>query len=89
MDGEGVEQLRAELEAMKLALQKEREERLAATVSSSSSQPSSTMKQVFVAAGRRLERFRGNPEKASDPLVQEWVSDVKGQLTARQLQGDD
>ena len=82
-------QLRAELEAMKMALQKEKEERQTDTVGSSSMQLTSTPKQIFVAAGRRLERFRGKPEKASDPSVQEWVSDVRGQLTARQLKEED
>ena len=83
-----MEQLRTELEAMKVALQEEKEERQKATVSSSTIPPAST-RQVYVAAGRRLERFRGKPEKSSDPTVQEWVTDVKGQLTTRQFEGED
>ncbi|XP_038063940.1 uncharacterized protein LOC119734483 [Patiria miniata] len=84
---EGMEQLRAELEAMKVALQAEKEEREKATAGVSSTTPPA--KQIYVAAGRRLDRFRGKPEKPSDPSVQEWVSDVKGQLTARQIGGED
>jgi hypothetical protein len=32
-------------------------------------------KSVVMMAGRRLERFRGRPEKTSDPSVSEWISD--------------
>ena len=81
-----VAQLRAELEAMKVALQKEQEERQKATVSSSTS---SATKQIYVAAERRMERFHGAPDKPGDQSVREWVRDVKGQLAARQLNGED
>ena len=81
---EGMEQLRAELEAMmKAALQAERR-KIPAGVSSTT--PST--QQIYVAAGRRLGRFREKPEKHRDPSVQEWVSDVRGQLAARQVRGE-
>ena len=84
---EGVEQLRAELEAMKAALQSEKEERANAMAGVSSTTPST--QQIYIAAGRRLDRFRGKPEKPGDPSVQEWVSDVRGQLAARQVREED
>ena len=36
---------------------------------------------------RRLERFRGHPDKSSDPAVQEWVADARAIL--RSYQGTD
>ena len=71
---------------MKAALQEEKEQN--AIVGSSSIQAAET-KQIYVAAGRRLERFRGKPEKSTDPSVHEWVSGVKGQLAARKIKGSD
>ena len=74
-----LEELRKELEAVKAAL-KEQE---SAVGSSSSATPST--KQIYVASGRRLERFRNAPEKPGDPSIREWVSDIRGQLASRQL----
>ena len=84
--GDEMVQLKAELEAMKATLQKEREEREKASVSSSTA---SATKQIYVAAGRRLKRFHGAPEKPGDQSVREWVRDVRGQLAARQLNSKD
>ena len=40
---------------------------------------------LYLAASRKLERFRDKPEKQSDMTVQEWVADIKGHLASRQL----
>ncbi len=46
-------------------------------------------KPVFVAAGRRLDRFRGKPERPTDCNVREWISDVRAQAQSRQLSDKD
>ena len=78
--------MQQELEALKAVVEAQGQN---AVGHASSSTPTSTVaKQIYVASGRRLECFRGKPERASDPSVQEWARDVRGQLTARQLEED-
>ncbi|XP_038053692.1 uncharacterized protein LOC119737425 [Patiria miniata] len=92
MEGtDALEKLQAELEAVKKALQKQQEEKSNVASSSSSGWVAAPtqQKQIYVASGRRLERFRGIPEKSSDPTIEEWVSDVRCQLAARQLKEDE
>ncbi|XP_071797656.1 uncharacterized protein [Asterias amurensis] len=54
-------------------------------------EPASSSKphKVFYTSGRRLDRFRGKPEKTTDPSILERVSDVTGQIAARELKGKD
>jgi hypothetical protein len=40
---------------------------------------------VYLTQPRRLERFRGKPEKSSDVTVEEWVEDAEATLATRQL----
>ena len=40
---------------------------------------------VYVTSNRRLERFRDKPEKTSDPEINEWIEDVRSQLSVRKL----
>lgn len=44
---------------------------------------------VYLTQPRRLERFRGKPEKSSDVTVEEWVEDAEAMLATRQLDSRD
>lgn len=46
-------------------------------------------KPVVVYSNQRLERFRGKPEKPSDPSAHEWVSDIRGHGESRRITGRD
>ncbi|XP_022110976.1 uncharacterized protein LOC110990338 [Acanthaster planci] len=80
-----LEELRKELEAVKAALQAHEKSAVGSSSTPSSTPSSTAPKQIYVASGRRLERFRNAPEKSGDPSIREWVSDVRGQLASRQL----
>ena len=61
-----------------------------ATADSTAEQPATgTYQPLYLATSRKLERFRDRPEKAADPTVEEWVADIKGHLSSRQLQAAD
>ena len=77
-------ELQKELEAVKAALREQ--ENAFGTTSSVTPSP---IRQIYVASGRRLERFRSAPEKPGDPSIREWVSDVRGQLASRQLTAEE
>lgn len=44
---------------------------------------------VIVNASRRLDRFRGKPKVTTDPTVDEWIRDIKVQVSARGLEKDE
>ena len=44
---------------------------------------------LYLATSRKLERFRDRPEKATDLTIEEWMADIKGHLTSRQLKEAD
>jgi len=43
-------------------------------------------KPLMMVAGRRLDRFRGRPERADDPSINEWITDVRSHAAARNLE---
>ena len=77
-------ELQKELDAVKATLREQEN-----AVGTTSSVTPSPIRQIYVASGRRLERFRSAPEKPGDPSIREWVSDVRGQLASHQLTAEE
>ena len=48
-----------------------------------------TKDKVIVNASRRIDRFQGKPKTINDPTVDEWIRDVKVQVSARGLEKED
>ena len=48
-----------------------------------------TKDKVIVNASRRIDRFRGKPKTVNDPTVDEWIRDIKVQVSTRSLHKED
>ena len=48
-----------------------------------------TKDKVIVNASRRIDRFRGKPKTVNDPTVDEWIRDIKVQVSMRSLHKED
>ncbi|XP_046578562.1 uncharacterized protein LOC124286260, partial [Haliotis rubra] len=76
-----VEELSSELERLRMRI-KEQEVWIR-------NQQEESKKPVMMVTGRKLDRFRGRPERAGDPTLAEWISDIRSHAESRRLNPSD